>query len=508
MTTDAKKAGRSILFGYSALIISQALSMPISLIYFAILIRSLGPEAFGQFTIFMAVAQFFFIIFMSWNRNSIIRFSAEISLLKKDPENVISSQAAVSFIALTLAILIITIFAPRLTLLTGITFSITGILCYYLISYSASDFVLQLMQATHKLRFYASMLLTRQITVLLLLGSFFSFPLFGKINIKKIVYIESISYVLIFLLSIFYLGRNLRIKFNWQKATINYSTVLRIFNYSCPVFIIVTLGYCVLWLDSWMIRSFLGFTAVGEYESANKLIQFASSIIMPLSIISFPLMVAFRHSGYNDLIRTFAAKIVPQICLFWGMALGVIIIFSEPLFVTFFGQKFTHGLLPFQILMTGVSFQILSILHTGVIQSYDQTIQQAINTAFCVLINILLNLLLIPTWGITGVAISKTCTLIACGLLYARTSLHCLGQPGHKFFVYWFLAVPFITLAGQKSTGNIFWGVIIYLILAVYGIILSKKLEVFSKDSYFFWEKITMPKAIRACFKNLFNLLA
>ena len=476
--------------------------MPVSIFYLSLVTRVLGVEKFGQLTIFLAVVQFFFCVFINWSRNSIIRFGSEAFAKEKNLGKIIGSQGLIMFGFFILAVLLLGIMRDYFGNILGLGKQAYLWVVLYLAAYILSDFILQFLKVRHKMRSYALAIFLRQIILLLVFSLMFFVFKFTPF-VTNVIIVEIISYLSI--LAIFFV-----IAFPHKRilSSISYSndTAKEILRYSWPVMIMMILGYSMMWTDIWMIKFFLTPSAVGEYAAANRLMQLVEGIIMPASIVGLPLVVSLRTVGADSLVHTFATKIVPQLCFFWSFVVVALLLASGKIVYFIFGENFAASGIVFQVFLLGLSFQVLSVLYTSILQAYDWTKKMAYIAGVCVVVNILLNIVLIPRWGINGAAVSKTCSLIICGLLYARSARSCIKVPKDNYIVYFFLLIPILLAISLR----IFHAnsIRLLVIIVVYGltIIFIKKTKIFSKEAWLFWEKIKMPVFARSLFKKIYGV--
>lgn len=501
---EIKKIGEEIGYNYSAIMLAQFISMPLSIFYISILTRTLGPEKFGNLTIFIATAQLFFCIFTNWTKDSIIRFGSEVFTKEKDFGEVIGSQLIINFSSLLLALPLLFLlkdYLQEVLQLGGNSFLWVSI---YLTVYIFSDLTIKFLQARHLLRSYAVALLSRHITLIIMLGLMLGVLKYLP-SVPNIIIIESVSYLLIF-------GIFSTVAFSYRRFFLNVSysrkKIIEILNYSWPVMIMVFLGYIMLWADTWMIKYFLTLKTVGEYEAANRLIQMILNIIMPLSIVGFPIMVSLRSIGSNSIINIFATKIVAQLCFLWSFIMLILIISSKGMIYLIFGEDFIPSVTVFQVLLIGVSFQILPVLYTTILQAYDRTKRMALIAAISVIVNIFLDVILIPRYGIAGAAISKACTLIVCAILYERSAIRCLQYKENNYVVYRFLSTPFLSLLIIYIFKMSVFTFIFIIFLYWSSIMIAKKNGIFSEEGLFFWEKIKMPLFVASAVKKFHGVIS
>lgn len=499
-----KKAGEDILYNYSAVVAAQIICVPLSVLYLSMLTRVLGPEKYGYFTIFLATAQLFLCVFSNWNRNSIVRFGGETFSRGEDPGAISNTLAMISLSSFLLAAVLIFLVRGYLQDIINLGTNIYLWIIIYLAAYILSDFTLQFLMARHHIHSYAIALALRQASVSLLFGTlFFVFRIHPYV--PNIIMIEVASYLFIF--GIFFISAffhsGILFNFSWNKEKAR-----EILNYAWPIMIIGVLGYVLLWADVWIVKFLLAYRSVGEYAAASRLTELAVNVVMPLSIVGFPLLVSLRSTGKDSLVYTFATKIAPQICFFWGICILVLLLASGALVSLMFGKEFSVSVPVFRILLVGLSFQIIPILYTSILHAYDQTKRAAFIAVVSVAVNLSLDFIMIPRLGIIGAALSKTTALAFCGILYMRSTLGCINAPKNNYAVYGLSSVPLLILLAISAGGHLLLRYLAIITIYILVILMVKKNGVFSEEGWSFWAKIRMPVLARGLFKKIYGLFS
>ena len=157
-------------------------------------------------------------------------------------------------------------------------------------------------------------------------------------------------------------------------------------------------------LDMILVGFFVGITAVGYYSVSVALAEalwlFSSAVAM---------MVYAQTSGVT---REQANKLTPVICRNTLLItfLGALLLFAlgKIIITLIFGAAFLPALQPLWVLLPGiVTFSVCCVL-ANELAGRGKPIIVTIMAAISLAVNIPLNLLLIPRWGITGAAFAST----------------------------------------------------------------------------------------------------
>jgi len=88
-------------------------------------------------------------------------------------------------------------------------------------------------------------------------------------------------------------------------------------------------------------------------------------------------------------------------------------VFSAPLIIKFFyGKSYNPGILVFQIAIWSIIFNSLSSIYGSALNACDQQKKSLIGVASGAVLNIILNLFLIPPFGIYGAAAAVVITQV------------------------------------------------------------------------------------------------
>lgn len=189
----------------------------------------------------------------------------------------------------------------------------------------------------------------------------------------------------------------------------------RILKYGASTFF-VTLGYSLvdIWIDNFVINYYLGKEAVAHYGMANTLANMISSIspallLLPI-ITSVSISVftktnslsrlAFMYKFYNKIITLFALP------MFTGFVL-----LSDKIVPLFFGEKY----LPTIWLVNIVSIFSFVRMYTHPLKIIIKTLEKVhwlILGFFLSLYNLLMDIILVKSYGTRGVAIATGTTII------------------------------------------------------------------------------------------------
>ena len=203
-----------------------------------------------------------------------------------------------------------------------------------------------------------------------------------------------------------------------EKELRSYSEILKI---SVPLMFAQSVQFIMAWTDKLMLGAIdtpnvsLGLTTnsseVGIYHTAFKLSMFAAVALMSINSIASPKFAEMYASKNREGLK----KIVHQSTkmIFWLTLPLVVIFFSIPDFLLgLFGEEFKVGMFAFILLSCGKMISAFSGSVGNILQMTGNQNILARILFLGAIINVLLNLILIPKYGINGAAIASTISTV------------------------------------------------------------------------------------------------
>lgn len=248
-------------------------------------------------------------------------------------------------------------------------------------------------------------------------------------------------------------------------------------------------------IDILFIGGFLTSTHVGYYVVAVSLSRFLWIVPDAIQRITYPATSEYwANNSYSSLQRMVDKSMKYTACILLPIGLGIGF-FSKGIILKMFGGEFTNSVLPLQILILGaVFFGICSKPIGSSLAGANRPDLTLKTTSSGAIINIILNVILIPYFGIIGAAIATTLSLIIMSLIFIGLTIMTLSI---KLDIKWFVKVVSITFIALLSfiLGNSFINSYIFgfLVIVIYLLFLYK-FFLTSKDIIFFKSLIPLLK--------------
>jgi O-antigen/teichoic acid export membrane protein len=303
---------------------------------------------------------------------------------------------------------------------------------------------------------------------------FVTFLYFLGLKIKGLIlgYYAGFGILVCYYLIKIVLNNNIKIKDIRLK---NKKIIITTFKFSIPLFLTGFLTFFVNKTDTFMIGYFLGDSSVGIYNIALRLGTMSSFILTAFNTTFAPVISDLYEKRDLEKLASIYKTITKWILNFNLIIFSLFILFSNDIML-FFGQEFTIGSSALILISIG---QIVNVMvgPAGYLNTMTGNPQYELYNNFIVLfLNIILNYLLIPIYGINGAAIASAISvgvsnLYRLFLVYRKLKMH----PYKISYLKMILAVilSFISTFILNRLIVVYWILNIILFSIVYLILFS-----------------------------------
>jgi O-antigen/teichoic acid export membrane protein len=201
-------------------------------------------------------------------------------------------------------------------------------------------------------------------------------------------------------------------KFVQPKFEMDFSLWKKILLESWPLALTATFILIYTRIDQIMLFSMKGPELLGYYASAVRLTEALSIIPVAFMASVFPLFSKYFVTSGKKLEEAYKLSFKYMSTLIIPIAVGTSVL-SAPVIKSFYGEQFISSIPALRILIWSEIFVFLGSVHINVLISTGLQKFDFIFTSSGAIVNIILNLLLIPHYGIVGASIA---TLISYGL--------------------------------------------------------------------------------------------
>lgn len=263
-----------------------------------------------------------------------------------------------------------------------------------------------------------------QSIVQLVLIVFFLLIVGIKVSGALLAYVGSIGAALIFTIVLI---RKISIfSFTFNKRLFKDSLL-----YGMKVYFANMVSFLNYRLDMMLTALFLNPAAIGIYSISVGMAEKLFMIPSAVSVVLFPRISSCSEEEANN----FTPKIVRNIFFVMIIVCLVSVFFAYPAIYILFGRDYIASYLPFLILLPGIiAFSIGGILASDL--SGRGKPQFAIYASVaCLIVNVILNIILIPKLGVRGAALSSAISYWADTFMLIWAFHHISKKPYREFLI-------------------------------------------------------------------------
>jgi O-antigen/teichoic acid export membrane protein len=414
---------RRIVKNTSALFIAQIVSSSVSLIFGVVIARFLGDTVFGKFAFALAFTEIFS-IFASLGYNTLLvrEVSRDKTQVNKYINNIFSFRVIISLILYVL--IVITINLMQYPDDTKIAVYLLGI--FQILEALANVFKMTF-RAFERMDLEAAIIVSVNLISLPLM-MYLIYLGYGLITVCLV-------YVTIGLMDFVFSILLCRKKIAMIKRDFNFNFFRKTLPTAISLSMLAIFALIYVKIDTVMLSIMKGDAVVGWYNAAYYMVQGFKPLQQLFMSALFPLMSFSFVSSKDVLKRIFERSFKYLFILGLPIAIGITLLADKIIFLIY-GSNFQNSIIALQILSWDVLLVFLYGCISFLLVSIDRQHQMAILAGCTAIINIVLNLILIPSYSYIGSAfatiIAESFLLLAYIYLSARY-FHLL--PFHKIII-------------------------------------------------------------------------
>jgi O-antigen/teichoic acid export membrane protein len=376
---------------------AEIFSKVMSLILVAYIARFLGDVGFGKYSFALSFTVLF-VLFADLGLSTLtIR---EVARDKSKVNRYLGNIALIKIILsiLTFIVIFITINLMQYPSDTKIAVYVFG--CYWILN-SFTQLFRSIFRAFEKME-YEALTTSLEKIVAVSLGLFVLFSGYGLIELSLVILLAGIiNFFVTFLVVI--------VKFSRPKFEIDFKFWTHLIKESLPLGLVLIFMTLYLKIDITMLSIMKGDAEVGWYNASVVIIEALAFIPGIFMISIFPVVSRFFVSSKESLALVYEKSFMYLFII--GLPIAVSTTLLADRFIFFiYGKNFINSVLVLKILIWALLLIFINHLLGTVLRSIDRQKLNALITGGAVLINIFLNLLLIPKYSYLGAAFSTVMT--------------------------------------------------------------------------------------------------
>ncbi|QAT41050.1 oligosaccharide flippase family protein [Clostridium sp. JN-9] len=403
-----------VMKNVSAVFILKIIGTGLLFIFQVILGNRLGANYYGQFTIYTTLLNIFLLVTVFGIDSTLIRY---IPRIKQDDRLRVTLLKKSLFKVLTVTIIVVLfmyIFRwPIMAFFNIKSEKIYLVLPAILLIMSISkvlDGFLQGEKKTSLTTFFNPLLLT-----VIKLTVFFIAAFLINRNLEAAVISVIVSEGILLIIRIFYVKNEQGNIVKTCESTFTKKENTKFMKYSLSLFAILSLGTMVSSVDKIIINAYMGSTEVGVYKVAENYMALVGIFASPF-VVFWPVMSELYKKKQMDVLDKIFNYAVKLISLLAVPVMVFIIIFSNDL-LRLFGKDFAQGTFILCILLIGYGCDSLTGPVGALLNMTDYAKYNLMDTIILAVVDISLNLVLVPRMGAIGAAIATAVSLVSINII-------------------------------------------------------------------------------------------
>ncbi len=187
--------------------------------------------------------------------------------------------------------------------------------------------------------------------------------------------------------------------------------------FSLPLLVSALFSMILSWTDTIALGYFKGLTAVGVYNAALPIAMFVPILLNGMAYIYLPVVSKLHAQNRLDEIRRMYTITTKWVFSLTYPLFLVLVLFPKPVLGFLFGAGYVAGTSALQILVIGFFIHTFLGLNASTLLSLGETKYLMRTSIVAALVNITLNVVLVPRMGMTGAAIATSLSLVLLNIL-------------------------------------------------------------------------------------------
>ncbi len=401
---------KTVTKGATIIFFGMVLSKLFSYLYRIFISQVYGPENYGIFSLGIAIISILWVLSIFGLHRTVTRYVAYYNA-RKDEESVKGSVNTSLKIVILLSFIysaVLFVFSDTIAISVYNEPSLSVILKILSLSIPAAA-VLEIMNSVHvgfkrvKYQVYSENIFLN--LGKLVLAGFFALVIFG---LEGLAWSWVLATIAALTLSFTFLNKRVYKIFSDYKPK---KMSRELIKYSYPIFLAGSLWMVVSWTDTLMLGYFKTALEVGIYNAALPTSQLLLIASTAFGFIFLPVITELYSKHKDKDLKSVYKRVSKWIFYVNFPILLLMVVFAGRILGMTFGPEFVEGYVSLSILSIGFFANSLSFTSERVLAAMGKTKFLFYNSLISVIFNFILNLILIPPYGIVGAAVATTSTL-------------------------------------------------------------------------------------------------
>jgi O-antigen/teichoic acid export membrane protein len=494
---EIRKDVRSFAGTYLALLGSSAISTVLGLATTLVLIALLGRQEYGRWALLLALINGAVVLGTNWTLLGLVRLGCEELLRDGTVRRVFWARALILALSLPVVGAGLWLGWPWLAGDRGAEASWAALVLAAVATSALSLHVQYTLQAAKQMaRSGLGKILERGP----LLAGVLGLAGFGLLSVRSATLLFVLCNALAALLLLATLQRRL-----WLPPGGAHPALKPLVVFSLPCLLINPFQFLDSGhLDVIVLSRFVPYEEVGLYFFASQLAGVLLQLGAVASTLLLPILTTVAVVERSDLIKKYLTRLLPHVVFLWSLALCGVLVASQYLVPTLLGERFAPSLLPFNILLLACATSLVwQIAYHPVTVAYKWTWLHPWIQIPSGLVNLGLDLLLIPWFGLEGCALATVAANLSFSALFILLTRRQLAISRALDPLLAIAPLP-VALLCFSFWWQPLWG---GLALAVTCVLVVKGLGLFTAADWQLLDEVPLPRPLRQLAHRLHGLL-
>jgi len=458
--------------------------------------HAVAPEEYGKYNLYLSLISLAVMIFIAWPNAALLRFARENWSQKNNIGEALASRLILFFCGIIITGVLCWIFRFRSASFIETKDNPFLLLLLGLCLFPLSDIAIYAAQSTSN--FLSTGYTSLVNKSIFLIGLLVTIEMGVHRNWKTLAVFYIGGLALSSIIAFLYLPKEAWREFKPSKFMLG-----RILHYSWALPFGALAAYVVNWVDSWVIRAYMGTKSVGIYTWAYQIVSIGGAVFSPTVALFAPKMIDAKVAG-EKIYFTLHVKRGLIVLIVLSILIDFGIVFLDPL-MQFLGKSYQATYPVLLILIATLPIQFLGYWMTPVASTFEHLVPLFVLSNIGVaIIKTAFDLILVPYFGIQGAAIATFIAFLfgslSCFLLI-KFKAPGLSSLKIKPFLLFLCIVPlgvFCILSGGPIVGSL-----LCLSVPVFSIVLTKYSGIFTAQDFDFMLNQTnaslFKKAVAIC---------
>lgn len=374
----------------------QAIGQTFGMIAPLVVAKFFSPELFGSYSLAKMVVFFFVTLLIASSQTPFIVFANQEKAQSGRINKAFSVQCMFLILSLCIFGVITLLFSKYIMAFAKINRVDLFFVLLAFVGLALKTFLCNLFMAMgQRIRNSLAELVFGSLSLVLV----FVFYFLDWINLPSVLMIYFISSVIVIGVFVKAVNFKMLLPFSLEKKCF-----CEMLNFTKWVFLGATATYFINWGDNLVLRFFVSMGDIGEYNLGYQVFKGVASLTFIIN--SYFLPFVSRHIEDSGKMRNYLFNKRPKVFAMYLVAIGLIFFAAPWIFKLVYGEVYQGSITVLRILLVGSVLILYTVFYDTVLHALKRYKLTQTVIIIQVLLNLVLDLLLVPVMGLLGAAVA------------------------------------------------------------------------------------------------------